>query len=79
MRRLKAIAIAFLNTLQLYYTKQEYILVECVPPALYHTGGLPDRDFPWTETPWIETPLQTWIPQTETPWTETPLDREPPG
>ena len=31
--------------------KQECIPVGCVPPALYCTGGLPDRDPPaWTET-----------------------------
>ena len=51
MRRLKAIAIAFLNTLQLYYTKQECIQVEWLPPALYCTGSLPDRDPPGQRPP----------------------------
>ena len=46
--------------------EQECIPIECVTPALYRTGGLPDRDPPWTETP--PTPRQTPSP-----------DRDPPG
>ena len=30
--------------------EQECIPVGCVPPARYHTGGLPDRDTPGAET-----------------------------
>ena len=52
--------------------KQECIPVGCVPPALYHMGGLCDRD-----TPWIETPLDRDTPGQRPLWTETPLDRDP--
>ena len=37
--------------------KQECIPVGCVLPARYRTGGLLDRDRPWTETPLERLPL----------------------
>ena len=48
---------------------QECIPVGCVPPALYRTGGLPDRDpSPWTETPPGQKPPRTNpLPRTDTP------------
>ena len=69
--------------------QQECIPVGCVPPALYRTGGLPNRDPPDRDPPgqrpcWKETPLPPdrdppgQTPRTETPlWTETPPGQAP--
>ena len=63
------------------YYLQECIPVGCIPPALYHAGGIHDRDppnrDPRTETPGIETPPRTETPQTETPRQRTPRQRPP--
>ena len=72
---------------ELLTIRQECIPVGCVQPALYHTGGLPDRTSldreqrpPSTETTCPDRdPLGQRPPgqrpsgqRTETPWTETP-------
>ena len=70
--------------------EQECIPVGCILPTHYCTGGIHDRDPPWTETLCTETPGQRppldidpsrqRPPRRRSPWTETPLDRErPPG
>ena len=45
-----------------------------VPPARYHTGGLPDR-----EPPLDRYPLDRDTPGQRPPWTETPLLKRLPG
>ena len=67
------------------FREQECIGVGCVPPARNHTGSIPDREQPWTETPGQRPPLDRDPPWTETPWTRDPLrtktpalDRDPP-
>ena len=54
--------------------KQECILVGCVPPARYRTGGLPNRD-PAPSAPPPPGHRAPWTKQRPT-WTEIP-DRDP--
>ena len=54
----------------------------CVPPALYRTGGLPDRDSsgqrpPWTEIPPDRDPARQTPPDRGPPLDRDPLDRPP--
>ena len=74
---------------QIIFRLQECIPVGCVPSTRYRvggslSGGLPNRDPPWTETSPGQRPPWTETAQTETPldrdpsWTETPMDRDSP-
>ena len=76
-------------------SEQECILIRCILPIHYCTGGISltepllDRDqpgqrcpgqrSPWTETPFTETPPGHRPPGQRLPWTVTPLDSDPPG
>ena len=58
--------------------QKHHIPIGCILPALYCTGGLPDRP-PWTETPWTESPPRQRPPSGQrAPPERDPLDRDPP-
>ena len=61
------------------FREQECIGVGYVPPARNHTGGIPDREQPWTETPGQRPPLDRDSPLDRDPMDRQspPLDRDP--